>query len=94
MTKNTIFTVDFPSEVLIHTLESLSPLLDKALQHSEINLNGQAISKADTAGLQLIMSFLKSSEIQSLQVAWINPSVSLCTSARMLGLVRELKLEC
>ena len=94
MAEASVTTIDIPPEVSIRTLESVFPLLDKALLQSEIKLNGQAINKADTAGLQLIASFLKSTESKNIQATWVSPSVSLCNTARILGLVKALKLEC
>lgn len=63
-------------------------------KHKHIVLIADKIEKADTAGLQLIYSFIRSlAELDSdAGFSWQKPSTALLSSCNTLGMTKHLKL--
>ncbi len=90
MTENGTVTLDLPAELQIRNLEELKSELLRALQFSTVTLNAAAVSRADTAGMQLLLSFLKSAEAAGIRVRWQSPSETFTSIAGILGMDRSL----
>jgi anti-anti-sigma regulatory factor len=55
-------------------------------------LDGEGVIRVDTAGLQLLLAFVKSIDARGGSLQWQNPSGSLLEAARLLGLIEALKI--
>ncbi len=67
----------------------LMSTLEKGL---DIELSGDQVERADTAGLQLLLAFYQTATHQGTSITWKNPSEALLSSAKRLGLASELGL--
>jgi ABC-type transporter Mla MlaB component len=82
---------DFKSEWLKLELESIItiPQLDDLkiqltqYKNCRVQILGEQIERIDTAALQLLLAFINRSDIT---VAWVEPSLELCNTAKLLGL--------
>ncbi len=69
----------------IHALhEEFEALVDKD-DCDAVVLKADGVQRADTAGLQLIVAFVKASNERQIQISWDHPSDKLCTVAQLLG---------
>jgi ABC-type transporter Mla MlaB component len=59
---------------------------------TDIELAGDQVERADTAGLQLLLAFYRTATHQGASITWKNPSEALLSSAKRLGLASELGL--
>lgn len=72
---------------------SLHGRMLRALEKSStIELKADAVQKADTAGLQLLLSLKKEVTMQGGEIIWKKPSKNLLDSAQLLGLFEHLGL--
>ena len=61
-------------------------------QGCTISLDASQIERIDTAGLQLFAALFIDAATQNITINWLNPSDTLQTSARLLGLEELLQL--
>ena len=72
---------------------SLKAGLAKLLDESGIvTLDVSAVQRIDTAGLQVIATFVRERESQGRQVEWRGSAPALTAAAKLLGLSSFLKL--
>ena len=75
-----------------HTLhDELEALIEKN-QADELVLHAADVSRADTAGLQLMLALVKSSKERQMAVIWDHPSQKLLDAAKILGIQSALNL--
>jgi len=86
-------TVDLPENLTIANAEVLYNELDSYTSGTQdIVLNASEVSRADTAGLQLIYVFLKTLQQHQASVIWAAPSSALIEASEQLGLKEHLGL--
>ena len=68
----------------------LQALLDQG--HSLIVLEAGDISRIDTSGVQLLLSFINKAKAMSTEISWENTSDAFCRSVELLGLREDLRL--
>jgi len=74
----------------IHGLhEQLEALVDKK-ECDSIVLTAEAVQRADTAGLQLLLAFVHASRERQIDITWDHPSQKLRTAADILGLSKPM----
>lgn len=77
----------------INSVHDLQKRLAKSLSKaSTIELKADQVDKADTAGLQLLLSVSRQVSHQGGQLIWKKPTKKLIDSAQLLGLATELGL--
>jgi ABC-type transporter Mla MlaB component len=67
----------------------LAEALTRALP---LELRASEMERVDTAGLQLLIVFLRAAHERGLQVRWGDPGAALAASAQLLGLGEALEL--
>jgi phospholipid transport system transporter-binding protein len=67
----------------------LAKLLDES---GSVTLDISAVQRIDTAGLQVIATFVRERESQGRQVQWQGDSAAVSAAAKLLGLGELLKL--
>lgn len=73
--------------------EKLQKRLLAALEKNcDIELTGESVDRADTAGLQLLLALHKAVKQQGTTITWKHPSETLITTAQRLGIATELGL--
>jgi len=78
----------------ITAVHALQKRLDGALKKSStIELKADAVHKADTAGLQLMLSLAQEVERQGGRIIWKKPTNALISYAQQLGLAKPLGLD-
>ena len=86
-------TVSLGTALDIVNASSLKARLENALaKNLSVTLVGDKVERADTAGLQLIYSFIKKVEQQGCKVTWQKPSDNLIQSSEVLGMSEQLSL--
>lgn len=91
MTAKTSFSCGESLDVTV--ARSLQSRLQKSLQKSSVvELKADAVTKADTAGLQLFVALKKEIDSTSGEMIWKKPSKSLIDAAILLGLDKTLGL--
>ncbi len=78
----------------ISNIGQISKKLRDALDSSDptIFLDGEAVERADAAGLQLLAAFFKDAKSQGITLHWRKPSDALKTASRITGLSSLLDL--
>lgn len=81
--------VDLPENLTIANIhpvhEKFEALVDdKANDH--ITIHAAGVSRADTAGIQLLHSFVVAAKERQISLEWDNPSEKLCSAADILGM--------
>ncbi len=77
----------------LETIESLQAALTKHLSsRSAIELDAAAVETIDTAAIQLLAAFAGKVEDSGQTIRWLNTPEVVRTSARLLGLERQLGL--
>jgi ABC-type transporter Mla MlaB component len=81
------------AECTVADASSLKAGLAKLLDDTDIvTLDISAVQRIDTAGLQLIATFVREREARGRQVEWQGAAPVLATAAQLLGLDSLLKL--
>jgi phospholipid transport system transporter-binding protein len=81
------------AECTVADAGALKSGLAKLLEEAEaVTLDIGAVQRVDTAGLQLIATFVRERESQGRQVHWRGEAPALATAAKLLGLSAILKL--
>lgn len=88
-------SVDFklPENLTIANVHGLHEELEALVStkgNDHINLQASAVSRADTAGVQLLLAFVNSAKEHKIELAWQDPSEKLLTAASVLGLQSAL----
>lgn len=92
MTSPVVF--DLPENLTIASTEALHEQLEPLSNGSaDVVFNASAVSRADTAGLQLLYSFLKTLKSHDASLSWSAPSSVLIDTAEQLGLKQHLALD-
>lgn len=78
----------------INGINNLQSMLDEVLSKDikSVVLKAKEIEKIDTAAMQLLLTFVRQAEAQSLAVEWAFPSHLLQEQAELLGLSEALNL--
>jgi ABC-type transporter Mla MlaB component len=81
------------SECTVADASALKSSLAKLLDDSgAVTLDIRAVQRIDTAGLQVITTFVRERESQGREVRWLGTAGALSTAAQLLGLSSILKL--
>lgn len=65
--------------------EQLEALVDQS-DHDKIHFKADAVSRADTAGIQLLLAFIQSVKERKIELIWDAPSEKLVSAVSVLGL--------
>jgi len=91
MAENTSFSCG--ESLDIQQVAAIHRRLQKSMQKSlNIELKADAVTKADTAGLQLFVSLRKDLHALGGDISWKKPSDELMNTAKLLGLASHLGL--
>ncbi|MGB0496526.1 MAG: STAS domain-containing protein [Kangiellaceae bacterium] len=86
-------TVSLGSALDIVHVGSLKPRLLAALEKKpHVVLIADKVERSDTAGIQLIYSFINYAKDKDVAVSWQKPSVNLLNTIEKLGMTNHLKL--
>jgi len=58
----------------------------------DVVFEAESVEKIDTAGLQVLVAFMKDARVKGLSVTWSNPSDVLCRAAMLTGFADVLEL--
>ncbi|WNO07917.1 STAS domain-containing protein [Teredinibacter sp. KSP-S5-2] len=83
-------TVDFklPENLTIANVHGLHEEFESLVDTKDCDkviLRGDGVTRADTAGLQLLVAFVHATKERQIQVDWDSPSEKLCSAAGLLG---------
>lgn len=65
--------------------EQMESLINQS-DHDAISVQAEAVTRADTAGIQLLFAFSKAAKEHSITLSWKKPSDVLVGAAKTLGL--------
>ncbi len=83
-----------PDRMDVASAEQLHVTLEAALEEGNpIELNGEKVVRLDTAGVQLVVSFIAAAEMQHIDVAWKAPSSTLFEVFEFMKLGNAVGLE-
>ena len=86
-------TVDLPDNLTIANIhpihERFEALVDDK-SNDQITIRAGAVTRADTAGIQLLRAFIVAAKERQIAVAWDSPSPKLCAAADILGMKESL----
>jgi len=87
-------TFDLPDNLTIANAEALHEELESLANGSvDVVLNASAVSRADTAGLQILYAFQQALKSHNAKLSWSAPSSVLIETAEQLGLKQHLALD-
>lgn len=72
--------------------ELKSQLMAQVGQPGDVEINAGHVGKIDTAGLQLLLAFVRQMDADGRGLAWTQTNPELYRAAAQLGLVEALKL--
>lgn len=72
-----------------HLHEQMESLINQT-DHDAILIQAQSVTRADTAGVQLLFAFSKAAKEHSITLTWKNPSEVLVNAAKTLGIDSSL----
>ena len=72
--------------------ELKSQLMAQVGQPGDVEIDATHVGKIDTAGLQLLLGFVRQLDADGRGLAWKQPNPELYRAAEQLGLVGALKL--
>ncbi len=83
-------TVDFnlPENLTIANVHGLHEEFETLVDTKDCDnvvLHGDNVSRADTAGLQLLLAFVNATKEKQIKIHWDHPSEKLCSAAGLLG---------
>lgn len=83
-------TVDFklPENLTIANVHGLHEEFETLVDTKDCDkviLRADGVTRADTAGLQLLVAFVHATKERQIQVDWDRPSEKLCSAAGLLG---------
>lgn len=81
-----------PSCLLRDALDMQFQLLSADFGEGDVMVDGSAVERVDTAGLQLLLAFVNDHEQKGRRVAWTDSSAELRRAAARLGLAESLRL--
>lgn len=81
-----------PVDCRIADVGGLHQQLRKALESSEIVLDGTTVERVDTAALQVLVAFQRDAQKHGCRVSWAGVSAPLHDAATQLGLAQVLAL--
>ncbi|WP_018691363.1 STAS domain-containing protein [Algicola sagamiensis] len=85
--------LELPEKLIIQEIEDIyQSLLEAQESTDELCLDGHAVTKADTAAIQLLCSLKQHLESQNKTLKWQAPSEMLIESATLLGMSDYLEL--
>ncbi|MFL0799180.1 MAG: STAS domain-containing protein [Agarilytica sp.] len=87
--------VDFqlPDNLTIANVHGLHEQLEALVEEEEndkIVIQAGGVTRADTAGIQLLLAFVNSAKEHQISLDWDHPSDKLLTAASVLGLENAL----
>jgi len=86
-------TINLEGVVNIAKVEAIHHEMEEFLKQAlPTTINASDVSRADTAALQLLASFMKSMALADVTVVWAGASEELKEAASLLGLEQTLKL--
>ena len=87
------FVVELSEKLDIAGAEALHLSLEDALASGQaISLQGAAVYKVDTAGVQVISAFCEEAGKLHLDVEWLDPSETITQVFNFLGLSKNISL--
>lgn len=85
--------LDLPENFTIAAAEGLHHEMEEMLAGGQdVVVNGSAVERVDTAGLQLLYSFQEALKGVEASISWSEPSTSLLEASEKLGLKELLAL--
>ena len=86
--------LELPDRMDVASAEQVHVTLEAALEKGlPIELNGEKVSRFDTAGVQLMVSFFAEAAKQHIKVIWKTPSDSIREVSEFLNLNSAIGLE-
>jgi phospholipid transport system transporter-binding protein len=83
-----------PPSLTIAEVGALKGSLDALLAGAApLTLDGRGVTRADTAGVQLLLAFAREAEARGRRFTWAGFSSTLAEVARRLDLARDLGLD-
>ena len=87
------FDFKLPENLTISNVNSLHEDMENILGKQDCDkvvLKADKVQRADTAGLQLVLAFVKAANEGHIELVWNKPSKKLCEAAAVLGLSSAL----
>ncbi len=81
-----------PSQPVVRDASALKQSLTAELARQDITLDGTAVTRIDTAGLQLLLAFVIDRRRAGLATRWHSPTSALRDAAELAGLAEALGL--
>ncbi|MCW8884645.1 MAG: STAS domain-containing protein [Motiliproteus sp.] len=85
-------TITLPTELLIRNLNEIQGVLAEAEVTPQLTFDASAVTKADTAGLQLLASYINHCQNQGSEIIWSNCNEALHNAGKLLNLSELLHL--
>ena len=87
-------TLVLPASLVVGQLASFKALLVDGLRvDGPAWLDGAAVTEVDTAGVQLLVAFVRDARAAGREVVWVQPAPAVTALARTLGLSGALAAE-
>lgn len=84
--------VSLPDSLTIHGVRRFKESLQQYAGQSAVTVDLHAIREIDTAGLQLLLAFLRHMRMTGAAFSWVGGPGVVTAAARSLGLAAELSL--
>lgn len=88
--------IELPENLTIAYIHPIHEQFEAAIDdkdHDEILIKASEVTRADTAGVQLLYAFVKAAQEHNIKLDWHEPSAKLCSAASILGMEQILGLQ-
>jgi len=88
-------TITLPEKLDISQVDSIKDRMDKTLSKdaTQVEVNADKVERIDSAGIQLLLSFIAAVKEAGKEVHLLKPSDELLAAAEMLGTTELLGLQ-
>lgn len=80
------------SNLTIANSENLKSILLESLGNNKVEIDATSVEQIDTSCVQLLVSYIKMLENQSIELEWKGVSEPLVNTVKYLGLTKHLKI--
>lgn len=91
-TVTAVSRITLPEELTIISAGQWKTELSDNISRSPLALAGDAVTRIDTAGIQLLLTFIRDARRRGVDIAWTRHPVVIFDAAQRLGLARDLLL--
>lgn len=85
--------IELPENLTVANIHPIHERFEEAVDdkdHDSILIKAASVTRADTAGVQLLHAFVVAAKERNIELDWNKPSEKLCSVVNILGMEKSL----